>query len=660
MALALALSSSHTTITAGTTHTLTISVTGATANSVVMVGIWGQSPALMNNVEMQLQQVSVATNSAGAGTASVQNIDTNATPRGTYTYRLKSGDTVSTAITLIFGEGTAVPSPTPSPAPGTGTPAPTASPTPSPTPAPGGATTGGILLTATTDRATIQAGQTTTFSYSLVNALPLAEYTANSFIKINGGTAVNTGKTTIQTDANGRYSNNTMATDNAALPRGTYEYWVEITRTGIEVKSNVVTVVYASGSANTAPPAISTNQKTTLTMGMTNVPYGSGLSWVVNIDNAVPNNTFTVELYSQSVSAGSVAARRATIYVTTNAQGSGFTQWLEQNNALVMTAGTYTCWATVLTSTTSVRSTDSTVIYQAASTGTTPTPAPSEISQKFVGAGQLSQDVLASIKKEDSTGVQVAQQLKRIQSCNYDTALTASIQSAQPDSLGVYIRENLRNNVSDDTKLKSIRRHYFNPASLDKGVSLRAFAAVDSLSQDVPLGVLEDTVTYYSTQPAGFTVEDNKRFVFTKKARYGLYMDLNVGLWSGQGPIQSQILTPIWKNGNSANHEVTFSIYLQVTGSLSGGVDVYTLPLLSGYILQQDVIDKYTQRVSAFFPFSAVDGDAPLGSIQKMNVILRRSSWVATYDGVTERLGFFKTTDAGVNDTSNYIELIEL
>lgn len=550
-------------------------------------------------------------------------------------------------------------------------------------------------LSLTTTATTVSPGVTNTYTATLVGGAANTTYSVaflSSSPVFNNGLPFVSITADITTNSSGGGTYSVSSQDTGSTPRGVFSTWASIASLGITTSTINITYVDASGtlaptSAPTSSPTptptwVPTPAPSTGDSGITVRLYsdraiagvGDTTQWMISLANAISNKTYTVDILTTfSGLNNGVETLTSTVSVLTLTSGAGSTTWVSVDTN-VAPRGIYSHRARVRNSSNeNIYSNTISYTLQSGSgpnpTGL-PTPAPTAAptpspenpgtGARFVATGQVSADLRATLQGEGSNATVLSGLLARTQSCDYDSDLVNSIQSTAVDSLGTYIRDHLRNNAGDETALKPIRRYYFNPGTLEKGYSQKAYAASNTTQQDLTLGVLEDTITYYSTKTPSYSVVNGKRLQFTASGKYLVYFDINVGLWSGQGALASQALTPVWRYGSMVNHEVSFSIYAIVRGNLASAAESYAIPILSSYVLQQDVLDKYAQRLNGSFAFDAIDSSFGLGSITSIEFVVIRGSWVATYDGTQERLGFFKLTDAGVTDSSNYIEIIQL
>lgn len=457
------------------------------------------------------------------------------------------------------------------------------------------------------------------------------------------------------------------STDDGFTPRGLVNVWAQTPTNTI--RSNKVEVTYGN----------ITDLSTGFTPGVTYVPSysmvapGEQYTDTVSISNGKPNTKYTVThfIVNPSVNAGKAIAMLSGNVSTSSSGGATYSDTFTFRQGFPK--GVYNSWVQVSLDGNIVASgvLSATMTLTVSDTGTipTPTPAPSQTpppiegildGANFVATGQMSVDLLDAMVNQTAAGTSLAAVLARPQVCDNPLELVSSIQSTADGSLGKYIRENMRNTSGDETKLKPYMRHYFNAPSVAKGMSTKAFAVPSGTSQAIPVGVFTDMVPYNSTTPPRFSVDNKGVINFARSGRFLLCFDISPCLWAGAVALQDQTVNPVWRYGTSLNHEVSFNVIARVRGSLSGGEEFYDISLMSSYVLQNQVVDKYPQRINGTYYLEAHTSNFPLGNITSVEFLLVRGSWVATYEGAQDRLGFFKTTASGTADSSNYLELIEL
>lgn len=208
-------------ITAGSTETQTISLSGAQPNTAYTLEYWTQSPALSNGIEFMGTSRSVVTNAQGSATTSLQTYDDGVTvPRGTYTSwaRVAELNLRSATVTRVF----------------VGTPPPTEPPF---SPA----------VSYWTDRSQLWPGVSETHSISIGGMRANTTYTVQVWVQspaLWDGYPAHMSNMSIQTNSTGNGGVSWSQFDDGVTPRGTYANWAVIAETG--TRSTAFTRVFYS------------------------------------------------------------------------------------------------------------------------------------------------------------------------------------------------------------------------------------------------------------------------------------------------------------------------------------------------------------------------------------------------------------------------------
>lgn len=277
---------------------------------------------------------------------------------------------------------------------------------------------------------------------------------------------------------------------------------------------------------------------------------------------------------------------------------------------------------------------------------------------RFLATNQIVDDLLELIRQDTPEAEDLRQLLKIQSNCDFPQQLATQLNDRNSE-LQRFIRENFHPNQGVST-LGAASRLYFNAASVAKGNSGNVIVRNESdpnvmlhLAQQ---GQLND---HMHVKDPGFLISNN-RVYFTRTGSYLLNLHLRLGMWSGLGALQDA-QAPAWRFSDTVvNRSLSLQPFLRLYGSLTGGVayvDVKLLPLL---LTKQMVEAKEPISLCARTTFKALTGSDVFGRIESFEVGLERGNTIAYFSNRPDAIGTFKTTDAGVVDTSNFIDLVEI
>lgn len=302
----------------------------------------------------------------------------------------------------------------------------------------------------------------------------------------------------------------------------------------------------------------------------------------------------------------------------------------------------------------------------------TPTP-----SGHFVLEGQVSKDLFETLQEESALSTLLRDRLKIVQHCNYPQLIAAAAAQSTAGSLGQYINDNMRGTAVSTTQLKSAHRLFFNPKTQMMNTSLRTMRRLDTeLSH--PLNILEtrDLVGYLDSHSRPFTIVNNE-LTFTRPCKLLFILDANWGIWNGSGTINGQMpvelngvgnpadwamVEPTWRfTASGTNRTVTVQPSFNISGSLSTGSGTVKLQPAPVMFQEQDIYPySPIQQVVSTLIVEVLRGSGAFGRVEKLQLTTERTPYVAHFGQVTDALGLFKTTIAGVEDKSNFVDVIEL
>ena len=290
---------------------------------------------------------------------------------------------------------------------------------------------------------------------------------------------------------------------------------------------------------------------------------------------------------------------------------------------------------------------------------TTPAPAPSP---KFVTAAQVVKDIRSLLTEGPfEIADELRSHLTRESLCDFSAQTVSSINSDVGDSLAQVIRTHVRGTTGDGTQLKAANRLYINPMSLgDKNSNLGIARTGSQLSYPLSISYDRNVVRHRSTLEPCFTRSGNV-LTFTRKAKLMVISQLNWGNWSGADKWDAPTVDPSWRfNAGGNNRTVTSSLNFLFTGNFGGSAsNVKVLPQ-TVFFYEEEIYPASVRQLVSVTEFTVKDPELESGEIEQLSLEIERSPYVISYGSRTDHMGFFKTTGAGIEDTSNYIEIIEL
>lgn len=304
------------------------------------------------------------------------------------------------------------------------------------------------------------------------------------------------------------------------------------------------------------------------------------------------------------------------------------------------------------------------------------TETPENPSGNFVLEGQVSRDLYDTLQTDSAVSALLRDKLKIVQQCNYPQLIAAAAASTQTDSLGKYINDNMRGASSSTTQLKSAMRLFFNPKTQMKNTSLRTMRRLDTeLSHGLEVIERKNLVGYLDSHEPPFTVDGNE-LTFTRPCRLMFILNARWGVWNGSGTLDGQMpaelngtgnptdwamVEPTWRfTATGTNRTVTVQPSFNISGSLSTGSELVKLQPAPLMFQEQDIYphSPITQISTVFV--EVLRGSGAFGRVEKLQLTVERTPYVAHFGQVTDALGLFKNTIAGVEDSSNFVDVIEL
>jgi hypothetical protein len=282
--------------------------------------------------------------------------------------------------------------------------------------------------------------------------------------------------------------------------------------------------------------------------------------------------------------------------------------------------------------------------------------------ERFVGSAQVVKDI-RSIFIDGP--VQIANELiahiGRDSICDFDAQIIGSLASDTGGTLAQTIRTHIRSTQGDATLLKAANRLYVNPKTIPlRNSEIGITRTGAQLSYPLPIAYERDLVGHRAMLGECYTRVGNV-LTFTRPARIMITAKLNWGVWSGADRWDAATVDPSWRFSSGGNNRtVTSSLSYLLGGNLAGGASTGKLLPQTTLFYEEEVYPaQVRQLVSSTVLNVKTPGDV-LGIIDTLTFEVERSPYVITYGARTDHVGLFKETATGVEDTTNYFEIIEL
>ena len=293
----------------------------------------------------------------------------------------------------------------------------------------------------------------------------------------------------------------------------------------------------------------------------------------------------------------------------------------------------------------------------------------------FILDGQVSQDLVATLGTSSPVSTLLRDKLKIVQECNYFQQIAAGAGSSEIDSLGSYINQNLRGNTGITSYLKSATRLYFNPA---EGMSKMSSHVIRRLGSELnhPLNVayVKNTVGYLQSSNAPFGVNQNE-LIFTRPCEILICFNAAWGVWSGSGTYDGLlppeipsaggenpgVPEPVWRfSATGTNRTVTVQPAFKISGSLSTGPGEMKLIPSTLTFQEHDIYPGTLFLQTCILHLEVLRGSGAYGRVEKLQLTVDRTPYVAHFGQLTDALGLFKTTTMNNDDANNFVDVIEL
>lgn len=281
---------------------------------------------------------------------------------------------------------------------------------------------------------------------------------------------------------------------------------------------------------------------------------------------------------------------------------------------------------------------------------------------RFITSVQVTRDLLNVITANtDPTVAQVVNTLKRESVCDFKNELITNLGSDAGTGLAQHIRTFVRDNTGENTSLKAAERLYLNANEVDLNRSTQVHNRTTAqLTRPLLFSHQREVVRDKATLGKCYILNGNV-LTFTRQARIAVVSHLNWGVWSGVGSLDSPPAAPSWRFDNSgSSRTVTASLNYLIAGSLTQGVVVRKLKPQTTVFYEEEVLSGIGRGLCSSTIFEVFNAQDPQGRIESLTFEIERSPYVVSFGTLTDGVGFFKTTPAGSEDLSNFIEIIEL
>ena len=285
-------------------------------------------------------------------------------------------------------------------------------------------------------------------------------------------------------------------------------------------------------------------------------------------------------------------------------------------------------------------------------------------SGSYLRQGKILSDITRAITADTPTynARQLAEKLKIRQVCNFQTELEQDVAKKTPDSLGGYIKQYVRNNTSDTTELPAAARMLFNSTDMqsNRSTTLMRRPGNDATFR-LNLAEERKIVTNFATkEPIWATGPATPgEITFTKPGN--ILVNINAMFGVAFSDTDTELNPIVWRfSDTGTNRFVIITPYIELRGALSTGLPTMRLNLGELAIYPEDIISRKRVPFSSSLQFQVMSDDGVFGKVEGISFHIERSTWVGTVNGAMDGVGLFKQSLAGLPDTSNYMELIEL
>lgn len=287
---------------------------------------------------------------------------------------------------------------------------------------------------------------------------------------------------------------------------------------------------------------------------------------------------------------------------------------------------------------------------------------PDDTPDRFVTTGQVVKDMRSIfIDGPAEIAQQVREIIGRESVCDFDAQIISSLATDAPSTLAQTIRTHVRSTEGDNTQLKAANRMYLNPRSIPVRNSQVAITRTGvQLSYPLPIAYERDLVGHVAMQDECYTREGNI-LTFHRPATIMITSKLNWGVWPGVDRWDAATADPSWRfSAGGNNRNVTTSLSLILSGTVFGGALTDKILPQTTVFYEEEVTPSQVRQLVSSTILTVMTPNSVYGKIESIALEIERSPYVITYGVRTDHVGFFKETAINVEDTSNYIEIVEL
>lgn len=287
---------------------------------------------------------------------------------------------------------------------------------------------------------------------------------------------------------------------------------------------------------------------------------------------------------------------------------------------------------------------------------------PDDTPDRFVTTGQVVKDI-RSIFVDGP--VEIADQVRaligRESVCDFPAQIVGGLATDGGNTLAQTIRTHIRDTEGDNTQLKAANRLYLNPATVPLRNSEVAITRSGAqLSYPLQIAYERDLVRHKAMQGECYTREGNI-LTFTRPATIMINAKLNWGVWSGLDRWDAVTVDPSWRFSSGGNNRnVTTSLSMILGGTLFGGAQTDKILAQTTLFYEEEVYPAQVRQLVSSTILTVMTPTDVRGKIETLKLEIERSPYVLTYGVRTDHVGFFKNTAMNTEDTTNYIEIVEL
>lgn len=281
----------------------------------------------------------------------------------------------------------------------------------------------------------------------------------------------------------------------------------------------------------------------------------------------------------------------------------------------------------------------------------------------FTSEGTVSTAVLERLNGENHLEkTQLHELLSRQSNCNYPQQILAGLESSE-SPLYMKILSDVKTTGMVETLLPSATRHFLNNTTSYHGYGSQNFENdVDNPTVILLQGPVENIIKSHQTRtPVRMPTTGPGYFHYLEDTVLKINFKAMIGIYNGVNRIGQGHPSPVFRYSNNDANTVVCNIDLVMLA----GTDQIVLPLVNvvfykDQIENMDMFSVYASHlVQIKMPYNGVvDNNVRTGFYLRVH----RTPYVATYNGVQDKVAFIKQgdTNASVIDNTNYLEVIEM